>query len=52
VLCRLGATLVGKAVGTALFRRVSQKAFRTVVLGTIVLAGVMGVATAAQALLH
>jgi uncharacterized membrane protein YfcA len=46
------ATLVGKAVGTALFRRVSQKAFRTVVLGTIVLAGVMGVATAARALLH
>jgi uncharacterized membrane protein YfcA len=44
------ATLVGKALGTALFRRVSQRAFRLVVVGTVIVTGVLGVAQAARAL--
>lgn len=44
------ATLVGKALGTALFRRVSQKTFRVAVLGTVVLTGALGIATALRAL--
>lgn len=47
----LAAALVGKALGTALFERVSEKAFRLVTLGTVILTGALGVATAAQALL-
>jgi uncharacterized membrane protein YfcA len=46
----VAATLVGKALGTALLERVSQEAFRAVVLGTVVLAGALGVATALRAL--
>jgi uncharacterized membrane protein YfcA len=50
-LLLIGATLVGKALGSALFRRVSQKTFRSVVLGTVFLAGALGVTTAARALI-
>jgi len=44
-------TLVGKALGTALLGSVSQRTFRAVVLGTVVLAGALGIATAARTLL-
>jgi uncharacterized protein len=47
----MAATLVGKALGTKLLERVPPKAFRVVVLATVVLAGAMGVATATWALL-
>ena len=45
------ATLAGKALGTVLFARTPQRAFRVVVLSTVVLIGALGVATAARALL-
>ena len=47
----MAATLVGKALGHKLLERVPPKAFRVVVLATVVLAGGMGVATAIRALL-
>ncbi len=47
----MAATLVGKALGTKLLERVPPKAFRVVVVATVVLAGAMGVATATWALL-
>ena len=47
----MAATLVGKALETKLLERVPPKAFRVVVLATVVLAGAMGVATATWALL-
>jgi uncharacterized membrane protein YfcA len=47
----VGATLLGKALGTALFGRGPQEVFRVVVLGTVVMAGALGGATAARALL-
>jgi len=50
-LVLVGCTLAGKALGTALFRGVSQEAFRAVVLCTAVLAGAVGVATALRALI-
>ena len=50
-LLLVGATLAGKAVGTGLFRRASQKTFHTVVLGTVVVTGALGIATAVRALL-
>lgn len=46
----VGVTLVGKALGTTLLGKVSQKTFRAVVLGTVILAGVLGIATALRAL--
>ncbi len=45
------AALLGKALGTALFRRVSQKTFRVASLSTVVLIAALGIATAVQALL-
>ncbi len=48
----VATALVGKALGTALFKRVSGKAFRLVTLGTVILTGALGVATAARALLN
>lgn len=45
------AAIVGKAVGTALLKHVSEKAFRAVTLGLVILTGTLGVATAAWALL-
>ncbi len=45
------AAIVGKALGTALLKRVSERAFRAVTLGLVILTGTLGVATAAWALL-
>jgi len=45
------AAIVGKAVGTALLKRVSERAFRAVTLGLVILTGTLGVATAAWTLL-
>ncbi len=45
------AAILGKVVGTALLRRVSEKAFRTLTLGIVLLTGSLGVATALWALL-
>ena len=45
------AAIVGKAFGTALLKHVSEKAFRAVTLGLVILTGTLGVATAAWALL-
>lgn len=45
------AAIVGKAVGTALLRRVSEGAFRALTLGLVILTGTLGVATAVWALL-
>ena len=50
-LLLVGATLAGKAVGTELFRRASQKIFHAVVLGTVVVTGALGIATAVRAFL-
>ena len=49
-LLLVAVTLLGEALGTALLGSVSQETFRAVVLGTVVLAGVLGVATASWAL--
>jgi uncharacterized membrane protein YfcA len=46
----VAATLVGKALGTALLGRIAQEAFRVVVLSTVVFAGALGIATAARVL--
>ena len=45
------AAILGKALGTALLRRVSEKAFRALTLGIVLLTGSLGVATALWALL-
>jgi len=45
------AALVGKVVGTAALKRVSEKAFRGISLGLVVFTGALGVATAVWALL-
>jgi uncharacterized protein len=50
-LLLIPAAIAGKALGTALHRRVSEKAFRVVTLGLIILTGTLGVMTAALALL-
>jgi uncharacterized membrane protein YfcA len=50
-LLLIPAAIVGKAVGTALLKRVSERAFRAVTLGLVILTGALGVATAAWALL-
>ena len=43
--------IAGKVIGTALLKHVSEKAFRGVTLGLVILTGTLGVATAAWALL-
>ena len=50
-LLLIPAAIVGKAVGTALLKRVSERAFRAVTLGLVLLTGTLGVATAVWALL-
>lgn len=45
------AAMVGKAIGTAFLKRISEDAFRTLSLGLVILTGALGVATAAWALL-
>ena len=44
------AAIVGKVVGTALLKKVSEKAFRAFSLGVVILTGALGVATALWAL--
>jgi uncharacterized membrane protein YfcA len=45
------AAIAGKVVGTGLLKRVSEKAFRAVTLGLVILTGALGIATAVWALL-
>jgi uncharacterized membrane protein YfcA len=45
------AAIAGKAIGTALLARVSERAFRAVTLGLVILTGTLGIATAAWTLL-
>ena len=44
------AAVVGKVLGTSFVGRISERAFRTVSLATVVLTGTLGVATALLAL--
>ena len=50
-LALVPAAFLGKVLGTALLKRVSDKTFRTVTLGVVILTGTLGAATAAWALL-
>jgi uncharacterized membrane protein YfcA len=50
-LALVPAAIVGKAVGTALLKHVSEKAFRSLTLGLVILTGTLGVMTAVWALL-
>jgi uncharacterized protein len=50
-LALVPAAIAGKAIGTALLKRVSERAFRAVTLGLVILTGTLGVATALRALL-
>lgn len=43
--------IAGKTIGTVLLKHVSERAFRTVTLGLVILTGTLGIATAAWALL-
>jgi uncharacterized membrane protein YfcA len=45
------AAMLGKAIGTAFLKRISESAFRSLSLGLVILTGTLGVATAAWALL-
>lgn len=49
-LALVPAAVVGKAFGTALLKHVSERAFRAVTLGLVILTGTLGVATAVWAL--
>ena len=50
-LLLIPAAIGGKALGTALLRHVSERAFRAIALGLVILTGALGVTTAALALL-
>jgi uncharacterized membrane protein YfcA len=50
-LVLIPAAIAGKVVGTALLKHVSEKAFRAVTLGLVILTGTLGVMTAVWALL-
>jgi uncharacterized protein len=50
-LVLIPAAIAGKAVGTALLKLISEKAFRAITLVLVILTGTLGVATAAWALL-
>lgn len=50
-LALVPAAFLGKVLGTALLEQVSDKAFRTVTLGVVILTGTLGALTAAWALL-
>jgi uncharacterized protein len=50
-LLLIPAAIAGKAVGTVLLGRVSERTFRALTLGLVILTGALGVATAAWALL-
>jgi hypothetical protein len=49
-LLLIPAAIAGKAAGTALLGHVSERAFRAITLGLVILTGTLGVATAAWAL--
>jgi uncharacterized membrane protein YfcA len=49
-LLLIPAAIVGKALGTALLARVSERAFRAITLGLVILTGTLGVLAAAWAL--
>ena len=49
-LLLIPAAIAGKVLGTALLARVSERAFRAVTLGLVILTGTLGVMTAALAL--
>ena len=51
VLTLIPAAFLGKVAGTALLKRVSERAFRTISLGIVILTGSLGAATALWALL-
>jgi uncharacterized membrane protein YfcA len=51
MLALIPAAFLGKAIGTAMLKRTSERAFRTITLGIVILTGTLGVATAAWALL-
>ncbi len=51
MLALVPAAFVGKAIGTAMLGRISEKTFRVVTLSIVILTGTLGVATAAWALL-
>jgi uncharacterized protein len=50
-LALIPAAFLGKAIGTAMLKRISEGAFRGVTLGIVILTGTLGVVTAAWALL-
>ncbi len=50
-LALIPAAFLGKAIGTAMLKRISEKTFRVFTLGVVILTGTLGVATAAWALL-
>ncbi|PLS84081.1 MAG: hypothetical protein CYG60_19700 [Actinobacteria bacterium] len=50
-LALVPAAFLGKVLGTALLKRVSDKTFRAITLGVVILTGTLGAATAAWALL-
>jgi uncharacterized membrane protein YfcA len=50
-LVLIPAAFLGKAIGTAMLKRISEKTFRVVTLGIVILTGTLGAATAAWALL-
>ena len=50
-LLLIPAAIAGKAIGTALLSRVSERAFRALTLGLVILTGTLGITTAAWALL-
>jgi drug/metabolite transporter (DMT)-like permease len=45
------AAMVGKVIGTAALKKISEGAFRAISLGIVIFTGTLGVATAAWALL-
>ncbi len=51
MLALIPAAFLGKAIGTAMLERTSEKAFQTITLGIVILTGTLGVATATWALL-
>ena len=45
------AAMIGKAIGTAFLKKISEGAFRALSLGIVILTGILGVATATWALI-
>jgi uncharacterized membrane protein YfcA len=50
-LALVPAAIIGKAIGTALLKRISEKSFQAITLGLVILTGTLGVLTAVWALL-